>query len=409
MEMNAKKITFQYSALQGMYWITYCIVYGFATVFLLDRGFSSSQIGIIIALGNILGVVMQPVTASIADSSRTFTLHRLTAILAVITALLLVLLTWMPNMFLAVAAVFLLTDTLLQIIQPMVNSFSVYYVNKGIPVNYGIARGIGSFSYAVSSTGFGILVKKFGSDILPPAGIIGALILVAIVASLPVLKATAETTPQPDAGETGSNNNQSDFFRKYRNFTITLLGLTLLFTFHNMTNSYMIQIFQKVGGDSLDMGNALAIAALVEIPVMFLSASLLRRFKSTTLLTISAIVFLIKASAYLAAGSIFQLYLVQFLQMGAFALFAPASVFYVNEVMDEQDKFKGQAVMTGTSTLGGVFGSLMGGFLIDYAGVRAMILAGVILAAIGCLTVCMFVARKDRGDENDVAVSTELS
>jgi PPP family 3-phenylpropionic acid transporter len=77
--------------------------------------------------------------------------------------------------------------------------------------------------------------------------------------------------------------------------------------------------------------------------------------------------------------------------------------------MDEQDKFKGQAVMTGTSTLGGVFGSLMGGFLIDYAGVRAMILAGVILAAVGCLTVCMFVARKDRGDENDVAVSTELS
>jgi PPP family 3-phenylpropionic acid transporter len=224
-----------------------------------------------------------------------------------------------------------------------------------------------------------------------------------------VLKAAAETAPQPAAGETGSNSNQSDFFRKYRNFTITLLGLTLLFTFHNMTNSYMIQIFQEVGGDSLDMGNALAIAALVEIPVMFLSASLLRRFKSTTLLTISAIVFFIKASAYLAAGSIFQLYLVQFLQMGAFALFAPASVFYVNEVMDEQDKFKGQAVMTGTSTLGGVFGSLMGGFLIDYAGVRAMILAGVILAAVGCLTVCMFVARKDRGDENDVAVSTELS
>jgi PPP family 3-phenylpropionic acid transporter len=262
---------------------------------------------------------------------------------------------------------------------------------------------MGSLSYAVSSTGFGILVKKFGSDILPPAGIIGGLILVAIILSLPVLKTMTETAQQP--AKPTNSSNQTDFFRKYKSFTITLIGLTLLFTFHNMTNSYMIQIFQEVGGDSLDMGNALAIAALVEIPIMFLSASLLRRFKSTTLLTVSAVVFCIKAASYLAAGTIFQLYLVQLLQMGAFALFAPASVHYVNDVMDEQDKFKGQAVMTGTSTLGGVFGSLMGGFLIDYISVRAMLLAGVILAVIGCLTVCMFVSRKERGNEENSFIS----
>ena len=54
--------------------------------------------------------------------------------------------------------------------------------------------------------------------------------------------------------------------------------------------------------------------------------------------------------------------------MGAFALYIPASVYYVNETMAPRDKFKGQAVMTATNTLGGVIGSLLGGFLLDHSG-----------------------------------------
>jgi PPP family 3-phenylpropionic acid transporter len=409
MNINTKKLAFQYSALQGIYWITYCVVYGFATIFLLAKGFSSSQIGIIVALGNIFGVVLQPVFASIADRSKTFTLHRLTAILAVTTAIFLLLLAIVPNMFLAIAAIFLLTDMLIQIIQPLINSFSVYYVNQGVSVNFGFARGIGSLSYAISSSGLGLLVKKYNANILPYVGILFGLILCAVVLSLPVLTAlTGNASAEAAPANAEVSDNQTDFFRKYKNFTITLIGLTFLFIFQNMTNSYLIQIFQRVGGDSSDMGNALAIAALVELPVMFLFSLLIRRFKSTTLLMVSAFMFCVKAAAYLMAGSVFQLYLVQFLQMGAFAVFAPASVYYVNEVMDEQDKFKGQAFMTSTNTLGGVFGSLLGGFLIDYTGVSTMLLIDVIIAVIGCLLVWMFVARKDRTDNETVVTASAV-
>jgi PPP family 3-phenylpropionic acid transporter len=409
MNINTKKLAFQYSALQGIYWITYCVVYGFATIFLLAKGFSSSQIGIIVALGNIFGVVLQPVFASIADRSKTFTLHRLTAILAVTTAIFLLLLAIVPNMFLAIAAIFLLTDMLIQIIQPLINSFSVYYVNQGVSVNFGFARGIGSLSYAISSSGLGLLVKKYNANILPYVGILFGLILCAVVLSLPVLTAlTGNASAEAAPANAEVSDNQTDFFRKYKNFTITLIGLTFLFIFQNMTNSYLIQIFQRVGGDSSDMGNALAIAALVELPVMFLFSLLIRRFKSTTLLMVSAFMFCVKAAAYLMAGSVFQLYLVQFLQMGAFAVFAPASVYYVNEVMDEQDKFKGQAFMTSTNTLGGVFGSLLGGFLIDYTGVSTMLLIDVIIAVIGCLLVWMFVARKDRTDNEAVVTASAV-
>ena len=100
MKINTNKMTFQYCILQGAYWASFCIIYSFATVFLLDRGFSNSQIGVIIAAGNILGVVLQPVFASIVDWSKTITLHKLTGILAAIMALLVLFLYVLPNLFL---------------------------------------------------------------------------------------------------------------------------------------------------------------------------------------------------------------------------------------------------------------------------------------------------------------------
>ena len=50
--------------------------------------------------------------------------------------------------------------------------------------------------------------------------------------------------------------------------------------------------------------------------------------------------------------------------------------------------------MTGTNTLGGVIGSLLGGFLIDQAGVSVMNLAGLVMAVSGAVLVFLFVFRQ---------------
>ena len=55
--MNSKKLTAQCAVLQGSYWVAVCAINGFATVFLLHIGLKSSQIGVVLALGNILGNV----------------------------------------------------------------------------------------------------------------------------------------------------------------------------------------------------------------------------------------------------------------------------------------------------------------------------------------------------------------
>ena len=117
--------------------------------------------------------------------------------------------------------------------------------------------------------------------------------------------------------------------------------------------------------------------------------------KSKLLACIFAVVFGVSCPATVfAAGNIALMTIAAVMQMGSFAIYIPASVYYVNEVMEERDKFKGQALMTGTNTLGGVIGSLLGGFLIDQAGVFVMNLAGLVMAVSGAVLVFLFVFRQ---------------
>lgn len=394
MKLNTRKLMIQYCILQGSYWASFCVVYAFATVFLLSRGFESSMIGVIIAAGNILGVILQPMVASIADRSEKISLHKLTAMLSIIMILLLVLLYFVPNGLLAAAVLFLLTDTFLQVIQPLINSVSVYYVNQGVSVDFGSARGIGSLSYAAASYILGIVVEKFGTRSILMAGILVALVLLVTVLSMPVLSSSAASR----LGEKEPEQNDAGllvFAGRYKNFMLTLAGITLLFTFHNMNNAYLIKVIENVGGTSADMGRMLSIAAVTELPVMFLFSRISKHFKSSTLLMVSSAFFAIRAAGFMLAGNVMTMYLAAMLQIGSFALYIPSSVYYVNETMLDQDKFKGQAVMTATNTLGGVFGSLFGGFLIDNAGVGAMNTVCFAMAAAGAVLVFLFAGRHE--------------
>lgn len=75
----------------------------------------------------------------------------------------------------------------------------------------------------------------------------------------------------------------------------------------------------------------------------------------------------------------------QLFQGAAFALYIPASTYYVNQLMQKTDRVKGQAFNVGAVTLGNVAGSVVGGWLLDNAGVPEMLSAGIVAAFIGCV------------------------
>lgn len=390
--MKRMKLTVQYSVLQGLYWMLFGGIYSFATVFLLEQGFSGTRIGIIVALGNVLGVVLQPVVGSLADHSEHITVGRLIAVLSALMLAVLVMLRIVSGVLAVVAVLFILADALLQILQPLVNSVSVYYMNRGIDLNFGIARGIGSVMYAVESSILGKLVVGYGASLILYFGIIILAGMMLIISMMPMKE--KNTAVKEEIQPEGKNIRE--FLTHYKYFSVVLAGLTLLLLSHNLLNNYMIHIVTPLGGDEASMGMAFSIAAVLELPSMFFFSRLVKRIPSERLLMLSGFFFFLKAGAYFLCRNMTQIYITQVLQMGAFALYIPASVYYVNEIMEEKDKFKGQALMAGTSTLGGVFGGLLGGLLVDHTGVRQLLFTGMATAFVGMLLVYVSAGQENK-------------
>ena len=75
--MNTKWLTARYAVLQIAYWGAYCSLSGYAAVFLTGKGFSAGQTGTLMALGNVLATLLQPVAATAADRGKRVSLKGL--------------------------------------------------------------------------------------------------------------------------------------------------------------------------------------------------------------------------------------------------------------------------------------------------------------------------------------------
>lgn len=380
----SRRMTAQYAGLQGAYWMVFCAVMSFASAFLLSRDFDNTQIGVVLALSNVFGALLQPAAAALADRARRFSLRQITAAIAFAAAALSGVLLLIPRSFWLTAVLFCLVATAMLTVQPLINALGFVYERWGLPIDFGLARGIGSLCYAAVSFFLGLLLERWGAEVLP----VGFVLLYLLIALLALAFRAKELAGAPPAtagegGEGGRPSSLLGFFRRNPRFTLFLAGASGVFVFHTMLNNFLMQIVVHAGGQSADFGAALTVASALELPTMALFSRLVRRVRCETLLKISLGFFLAKAALLFLARDPGGVYLSQVFQVGGFALFTPAAVHYANAVIAEADRVKGQAMLAVTNTLGGVFGSLLGGWLIDRAGIPAMLLFGVGITALG--------------------------
>ena len=132
---------------------------------------------------------------------------------------------------------------------------------------------------------------------------------------------------------------------------------------------------------------------VVEVPVMLLFPRLTRRFRCSSLLRFAVIMFTVKELLIYLAPNLAVLYAAELLQAFSFAIFVPASVRYVDEVIVKRNAVKGQAFVTAMITLGSIFASYLGGLLLDNSSPSFTLLTGVIVSAAGTL-VMLFAIQK---------------
>ena len=297
-------------------------------MYLLSKGYSNTQIGLIVAVAGLLSALLQPVVAGLSDSYPRITLRRLILVLSVFIILCTAALLFPELYFLLYAVFYGIILAVLQILTPLVNAIGMECINRGISINYGLARGVGSVSYALISLVAGMIMERFPVGSAVPLLIILCYVLVFAAAWFFCFQHAGTSYADEDSQESDISGERASFFHAYRKFFVLLVSISLIFVCHNMINNYLYQI---------------------------------------TWLAVSA-------------GGI---YLAQSVQLLGFALYVPASVYYTNNLIRKSDRAKGQAFMAATNTVGSVFGSLLGGRLLDILGVPSMLLAATVISAVG--------------------------
>ena len=391
-----RMLNLAYGAIQGTYWMYYGAIMSFASVFLLGKNYSNSEIGVILAVASILAVILQPLLADAADKSRKASLMDITGIISIGLIAATAALYLFPSKTLILSAVFVLLGAWLTSLQPLINSMAFYLSRSGYHVNFGITRSGGSIAYALLCAILGSLVTAFGIKAIPVTGIVILLLMLLSLAGTGRLYQSAVSEHPAVLGNQKIPQEEEAislkvFISRNRIFLIFSVSVILVFFQNSVLNTYLMQILTAVGGTSGQMGRLFSFMALLELPGLIFFSRLRKKFSCQFMLKFASVAFVCKIFLTYTATSVAFIYVAFIFQLVSFPIFLSASVHLVDEVMEKGEAVKGQAFITGMITLSNVFASLLGGVILDLRGASLLLLISTVLCVVGALIVLMMV------------------
>lgn len=369
------------------YWTVCTVSNSFNSAYMQEAGYSTFAIGALIAVGGLLAALLQPVLGRICDRNPKVTwrgiLRTLIFMFAAVCAIMLV----VPAKI--AAPMMGLLFLLFNLMMPFVHGSAFIYRANGEYVNFGIGRGMGSVIFAGMAFIMGILTKQYGCRIVPLMGL-------PIVSVLYFALTLMPPTPKPAAQQAQASTSLGSILARYPAFVVMLLATLLMLCANTFSGTYLLQILQSFGGTSRDLGLALAIQALVEVPTMMGTSLLLKRFRSTTLMLIAGCGFVLRAVCFTLAGSLTAAFCCLLTQMFGYAIYASVSVYYAAETIDEADRATGQALVTSMVAASTVLGNLLGGTLYSTFGLHFMLRCGIGMASAALVLAAVSVSMSRR-------------
>ena len=381
---TTKQLNIEYFSLQSLFWMTYCMVVGFSVTYLLSCGYSNSEAGYILASANICALVLQPFFADLADRSK-----KINAMTIFLISISILFVCSIGLFFISVRSVILtliyvVMITLANAVIAFLTSVQFLMDPSKTKINFGLCRAGGSLFFAILSAAMGILIERIGMKSIPTALFIITFLI--IILCIYITRHRIHTTYESINDLTDQKSSTLlVFFKENPKFMLLSIAMLFIYYAHAFITNFTISIVRNVGGDHREMGYLIAFMALMELPGMIGFKKISQRFKVSSLLLFSMMMFSAKAIIVWLSPSLMTLIFGFALQVVSFALYIPASVQYANIIIDEKDTVKAQMMFNLMQTGGAVFSSIIGGWLIDYSGISHALLVGAILSCIGTM------------------------
>lgn len=390
-----KRLNRYYMGSMGFFFAMFSSMFSFISVFLLHKGFDNTSIGTILSITGIVSIFLQTVVANYLDKKQQVRVQDVLMIYGLMITIFSVAL-YFTDIPIIITLLMIVIFAFAQSSESLLNASAFVFEPFDIYINYGFARGVGSFAFAATTLFLGFVTEQMTPEIIP---LFYALFASGIIFTIYKYKHPQEKTENVHEQHLKHSSVEEEafyeptlagFVSRNKNLMFLMLGVVFLLFTHTMINNFFIQIITPIGGNTATMGTAIFFGAMLELPAMIKYDQLEAKISAPQLLKVAGVFFIIKHTLTYFAPNMLVIYIAQFFQIGSFALIIPAGVSYIRSVVSKKDMLKGQSLFTNALVLSSVSGSFLGGYLLDNFGIEPTLFVGIVATLIG--TIIVFIA-----------------
>jgi len=337
----------------------------FLQIFLKRQGFSASEIGILLGIYELVGVAGPLVMGRLADRTRHYRLFLFLCITGALAAFLPM--EWVSGMGPMFPLIAVLGWCYRSCI-PLQDSLAGRLLEDPTR-QYGKVRIMGSISYILLLSFFS-LSGVLGGSATKPILVAFSVCAVATALSVPLLpRVTAERAASASREEKG---NLKDFDASF--WTVIFLIFLARFGMSAHYSFFSLYLQQQLGvGDAV--GFVWAIGSIVEMPILWFSGALIRRFGIRALLLASLLAVCLRLAIYGLFPSLPVVLAAQVLHAFTLGVLLSVSVAFVNRKVRDRNRGLGMAIYQAVGIgLAAFLGSSIGGYIVERSGFSSLFL-----------------------------------
>ena len=386
--MVIRKELIRYRIFMFAYWAMILSVSGMYSMYIIKIGFSKTEIGIAVTVYTFSGLLGQNSIGYLADRFRRVKKTLILSIsigLIVALALMFARQNWHIMISISLWAFFVYGTV------PLSDAWCIGLLKAGNEQkNFGKIRGIGSVGYGLSGVFLGLLLQNFGWDIY--YWYILASVTFAMI-SVFMLTEIGEISFYKGSGKgIGENANISfkEVFKEVVGIKPLRSIIIIIFMYSFVVKgiySYLGVLVSDFGGGPLSLGFTYFFDAGPEIVTFFLTAKLMSKYKSKSLILAAFILQILRLSLILVFNSTLSIMLLGILSGFAYGLIATAYKTYIYELAPEKYKISCISLSESIIGLSGVISVPVFGFVMMKFGGVASISAGLAIDIIAVLII----------------------
>jgi len=356
--------------------------FSFINVYYLEIGLTGVQIGLLGMIGPLVGVFSSILWGMLTDH---FGRPRLLFMLAAAGALSAVIALSGIRIFFWMVPVVVWLSLFNTPIPAMMDS-TTFRLLKDHPERYGRYRMWGTCGFILTSLAGGFLFERTGVATVFPAYALTIVLFLFSTLGLPNTPIRLRTSPFDGVGQ----------LVRQPPWLLFALSVFILWIASTGSISFVGVLIKDMGGSASLIGLNWAVAAAVELPVMFSSAFLLRRLGANRLITIAFIGYFLRILLYGLIPTPGWAVAVNVLHAFSYVPFLIGSVAYANQIAPAELKATSQGLLFSVMSMGNVIGALLSGWLYDRLGPSGLFrsLAFVALLAFIVFTTGQFLLHK---------------